>query len=99
MNKMNLSAVYRKRDNFVEKQVGNELVLVPLTDNVADMNSVFTLNEVGTFIYNCLDGIKTLGEILDEILEAYEIDAETAQVDLRSFIHISISKKVIEEQV
>ncbi len=96
---MDLSVVYRKCNNFVEKKVGDEIVLVPLTDNVADMNSVFTMNEVGTFIYSRLNSLKTLGEILDEILLTYEVDIDTAKADLHDFIKISTSRGVIEKQV
>ena len=61
---MDFALIYTKDKQFVEKSIGEEKVLVPLSDNVADMNHVFTLNEVGTFVYDEIDGKKSIGEIV-----------------------------------
>ena len=50
---MNLQTLHELKSRFVARNVGNELILVPLTANVAQMNELFTLNETGKFrLYN-----------------------------------------------
>lgn len=44
-----LDKIFRKTDNTVTKEVGDECIIVPMADNVADMESVFTLNDTGAF--------------------------------------------------
>jgi hypothetical protein len=72
--------------NFVCKEVGSEILLVPLRNNVADFNQYLTLNELGTFIYKLITDGKVYDEILTAILAEYEIDDTHARQDLSAFI-------------
>ncbi len=72
--------------HFVCKEVGSEILLVPLRDNVADFNQYLTLNELGSFIYKLITDGKALEDILSEILAQYEIDDTQARQDLSAFI-------------
>jgi hypothetical protein len=72
--------------HFVCKEVGSEILLVPLRDNVADFNQYLTLNELGSFIYKLIIDSKVYDEILTAILAEYEIDDTHAQQDLSAFI-------------
>ncbi len=94
---MDFSLVYLKNKRFVEKSIGEEKVLVPLTDNVADMNHVFTLNEVGTFIYDQLDGETSLQQIHHALLNEYEVDVDNAKTDIELFVLDAVEKGVIKK--
>ncbi|MEN9941663.1 MAG: hypothetical protein RL286_1161 [Bacteroidota bacterium] len=72
--------------HFVCKEVGSEILLVPLRDNVADFNQYLTLNELGSFIYKLITDGKPYEDILSEILAQYEIDDTQARQDLSAFI-------------
>jgi len=41
--------------NFIFRQIVEEMVLVPIRQNVADLDSIFTLNELGAFIWGKLE--------------------------------------------
>ena len=82
----NLNSVYSRSPDIVTRKTGSEYVLVPVTNNIADMNSVYTLNETGAFIWELIDGVKSVGEIIDAVTEEYEIDNESASNDVDSFI-------------
>lgn len=68
------------------KEVGDECIIVPLSDNIADMDSVFTLNDTGTFFWNLIDGKKTMAEIIQAVVAEYDIDEKTVQKDLFGFV-------------
>jgi hypothetical protein len=70
----------------VTRKTGNEYVLVPVANNIADMNSVYTLNETGAFIWEHINGKNSVEEIINEVTREYEIDYETASDDVLSFI-------------
>ena len=72
--------------HFVCKEVGSEILLVPLRDNVADFNQYLTLNELGSFIYKLITDGKAFEDILSEILAQYEINHTQARQDLSAFI-------------
>lgn len=81
-----LTSIISHSPSVVTRKTGDEYVLVPVTNNIADMNSVYTLNETGAFIWEQIDGIKNVEEILKAVTAEYEIDRTTAESDVYSFI-------------
>jgi hypothetical protein len=67
---------------------------VPITDNIADMNSVYTLNETGAFIWEQIDGKRKVEEIIKLLTTEYDIDFKNAEKDVFSFID-NMSKYLI----
>ena len=72
--------------DVVTRKTGSEYVLVPVTNNIADMNSVYTLNETGAFIWEHIDGKNSIAEIITALTEEYEIEREVAEEDVNAFI-------------
>jgi hypothetical protein len=89
-----LKSILSHSPSIVTRKTGNEYVLVPIANNIADMNSVFTLNETGAFIWEQIDGKKSVEEIIMFLTEEYEIDKESATGDMFSFID-NMSKYLI----
>ena len=89
-----LKSILSQSPSVVTRKTGNEYVLVPITNNIADMNSVFTLNETGAFIWEQINGIRNVGEIIDIVRSEYDIDKTTAEADVFSFIE-NMSKYLI----
>lgn len=81
-----IQEIQAQATHFVCKEVGSEILLVPLRDNVADFNQYLTLNELGSFIYKLITDGKAFEDILSEILAQYEIDDTQARQDLSAFI-------------
>ena len=83
---MNLEALAEAKKNFVARPVNEELVLVPLRNNVADMTEIFNLNEVGHFIWNEIQPNVSLESIAQKITDTYDVDVSTAEADLMAFL-------------
>ena len=81
-----LNSILSHSPSVVTRKTGNEYVLVPLANNIADMNSVYTLNETGAFIWEQIDGKRTLEEIIAAVTVEYDIDNETASADVLEFV-------------
>ena len=81
-----LKSVLSHSPSVVTRKTGNEYVLVPVANNIADMNSVYTLNETGAFIWEHIDGKRSVGDIIKALVDEYEIDGTTASEDVFSFI-------------
>ncbi len=88
-----LKSILSQSTAIVTRKTGNEYVLVPITNNIADMNSVYTLNETGAFIWEHIDGKRTVEEIITELMNEYEIDKQNAESDV--FIFISNMNKYL----
>jgi methyltransferase-like protein len=72
--------------SIVTTKTGNEYVLVPVANNIADMNSVYTLNETGAYIWEHINGENNVEDIINKMMEEYEVDFLTASEDVYSFI-------------
>jgi hypothetical protein len=48
-------------------------------------SKVHVINEFGSTLWERIDGVKTLGRILEEILNEYDIDRARAEADLFEF--------------
>jgi methyltransferase-like protein len=81
-----LKSILSQSTSIVTRKTGNEYVLVPITNNIADMNSVYTLNETGAFIWEQIDGKRNVEEIINALIEEYDIDKETCEEDLLSLL-------------
>ncbi len=83
---MSLKSIPVHSTSVVTRKTGNEYVLVPIANNIADMNSVFTLNETGAFIWELIDGKRDIESIIAEMVKEYDIDETTACEDVLSFL-------------
>ncbi len=60
---IDLNSILSQSPSIVTRKTGNEYVLVPIANNIADMNSVYTLNETGAFLWELIDGKKTVKDL------------------------------------
>ena len=82
---INLKSVYSHSPKIVARDTGDEYVLVPVTDNIADMKSVYTLNSTGSFIWERIDGKRTVQDIVEELENEFDVDGKQALDDVLSF--------------
>ncbi len=81
-----LQTVFSHSPRIVTRKTGNEYVLVPVANNIADMDSVYTLNESGAFIWELIDGKRNVEEIISVVTHEFDTDGETARADVISFL-------------
>ena len=78
--------VYRRKEQLVTRRIADESIIVPVAENVGDLESVYTMGEVGAYIWERLDGQRPLDEIVAGICLEYEIDEVSAKSDAAEFI-------------
>lgn len=83
---MNLNEIYKRKSQFATRIVGTELILVPVKKNIADMEELFTLNEVGSFIWTNINGENTIEDIVIKISEEFDVEESIANADLEEFL-------------
>jgi hypothetical protein len=83
---MDLQVLKKVKPKLAERKVEAETVLVPLSGNVADLNEMFTLNEVGSFIWDRLDELNSTDEIVASVLSEFEVGKKEAQQDVKTFL-------------
>lgn len=73
-------------DNFILKNVGEEFMIIPLSDGGVDFSKVYNVSSTGAFIYEQLKENKTIDEIANRMVEEYEVSFEVVQKDILEFV-------------
>jgi len=81
-----LTSVVRQSPNIVSRNIAGEAVLVPIARTADEVDSIYTLNETASTIWDALDGQRTLGDILDLVVAEYEVTREQAEQDLYDLV-------------
>ncbi|HEY7499279.1 MAG TPA: PqqD family protein [Vicinamibacterales bacterium] len=86
---MDLRQVSRARDGsreFVTRQIADETIIVPVVGGVGDLDAIFTLNEVGSYIWRLTEPPTTVGAIVEAIGRAFDVPADRAERDVVEFL-------------
>lgn len=95
--KMNyLDNIYQKDSNIVYRRIANEYILVPIRQQVADLNCIYVLNEIGAFIWEMIDGKSNTEQILKGIVDIYDVEEGAAKDDLIIFVNQLLKIKAID---
>ena len=85
----------QKEGGFVTRVIAGETIIVPISSGVGDLDAIFTLNEVGTEIWNLIDGQTSMAQMVDVIVDRYEISRETARSDIAEFLAILEARRLV----
>jgi hypothetical protein len=77
---------YERNPDYIYRKVVDEFILVPIHQDVADMDSIYTLNGVGAFVWEHLDTPRTQADLQAAMLEEYDADPEVIISDLEHFL-------------
>ena len=81
-----LSRKIVRNNDIVSRNIAGETILVPIRGNLADMQNIFTLNKIGAFIWERLDGKRPLSQIIGLLLDHFDVSSEEAENDILEFI-------------
>ena len=77
---------YQRNEDFIYRKIVEEMILVPVKQNVAEMEAVFTLNEVGAFLWEQLGQPRSLSELHNAVLNEFEADPASVLEDIEAFL-------------
>ncbi len=81
-----MNSYYSLKSKFVARDVGGELVVVPLTGNIAHMNELFTFNASAKLLWEALQEDSTEETLVKALLDAYEVEEPVARADVKKFL-------------
>jgi hypothetical protein len=89
--------VLRKSSELVTREVAGETILVPIRGTLASVQQIFVLNPVAAFIWEQLDGERSLEEICEGILARFEVTPAAARGDLLELVDGLLTAGLIAE--
>jgi hypothetical protein len=98
VNSENFNRVFMRNSDVISRKIAGELFLVPVKGKIADMENIFALTDVAGYIWDMLDGRKSLNEILSNVLDRFDVEPEQAESDIREFIIELMGAGLITEE-
>lgn len=77
---------YQRNPDFIYRKIVDESVLIPIHQDIANMDSIFTLNGIGAFIWEQLEQPTTQASLQAAILDEYDANQEVLLADLENFL-------------
>ena len=85
----------RFKKEFIEREIVGETVLIPTGETAAHFNGLISVNELGRFIWENYENAKDEDELLQKILDEYEVEKEVAKADLDEFLQTLKEAEII----
>lgn len=76
----------RATGEMVLREIAGEYLLIPTGETALKIHGMVTLSESGLLLWKKLQEECTEESLVEALLEAYEVDRETAQEDVREFL-------------
>ena len=77
---------YQRNPDYIFRKIVDELVLVPIRQDVAAMDCIYTLNGVGAFIWERIDEQATTADLQSAVVKEYAAEPETVAEDVNAFL-------------
>ena len=93
---MDIDNILKRREDIVFRKIEDSYVLIPMTASAEEVEYLFNLNEIGSAIWEKIDGCKSIQDILNELFSEYEGDRKTIEAEAIEFINDLKEAKLIE---
>ena len=80
---------------FVLREIAGEHILIPVGSTALELNGLITVNDVGVFIWKLLQEDITLEDIVQAILNEYEVEESVARKDAEDFLDVLRENKIL----
>ncbi len=84
------------REGFAKRNIAGSEIVVPVGKNALQFNGMITLNETGAFIWDCLKSETTKQEIVNSLLEEYNVEEQKASADVDKFLALLSENGLLE---
>lgn len=71
---------------FILREIAGESILIPTGTTTQEFNGMITMSETAKFIWENLESTGSLAELIQKVLDAFEVDEETAAADTTAFV-------------
>ena len=73
---------------FAVREIVGEYVMVPLGTSALEFSGMISTSETGAFLVEALKHDVTREELLNKVLDNYDVDEQTAAADLDEFLEL-----------
>ena len=76
----------RIEKEFVLREIAGDYIIIPTGKTALEFNGLITVNEVGVTIWNMLQEEVTFDQLVQGILDEYDVEADVVREDIQEFL-------------
>lgn len=82
---------------FVLREIVGDYIIIPVGETVLEFKGLITVNEIGVLIWKMLQNEITFDQIVQNILDEYDVEESVAREDVREFLDTLIARGILTE--
>lgn len=80
----------KRNPELILRNVAGEAVLIPTGSFASQFNGMISLNGPAAFIWEQMENVNSREELVQKMLERYDVDEKTARRDVNGFLDTAI---------
>ena len=88
---------FERNPDVVSRRIEGELIIVPIRSGVGDLNSLYTLNPVGSVLWEFMTESHTVPEMVERVCDEFEVTTAQAQGDIETFLDSLLAEQLIQK--
>ena len=85
------------QNDFVLREIAGDYVIIPTGKTVLSFNGLITVNEVGADLWKMLQSEVSFDDLVQGILDIYDVDETTAREDIQEFLDTLIRRGILDD--
>jgi len=86
----------RQTDGVVLRKVAGEYMLVPTVTREVDLDSLFLLNATGVWVWEHLDGVRSVQELGETVAQHFSVALSVALSDVTNFLLSLLDRNLVK---
>jgi hypothetical protein len=84
-----------RNQEVVSRKIEGELIIVPIRSGVGDLNSLYTLNPVGSVLWEFMTEGHTIAEMVQRVCDEFEVTKAQARKDIENFLDSLLEERLV----
>lgn len=76
----------RKKEKFIIRKIGDSYVMIPVGTTSTKFNGMITANDSAAFIWEHIEEVNSVEELIEMVCEEFEVDSERAREDCEKLV-------------
>lgn len=84
------------KDGFAKRDIAGSIIVVPVGETAQEFNGMITLNESGSFFWDCFKNDITIDEAVELVCNEYDVESDRARADVEKFVDMLKENNLFE---
>ncbi len=85
------------KSGFAKREIAGSIIVVPVGKTSLEFNGMITLNESGSFFWDCFTNDITVDDAVKMITDEYDVDEDRARADIEKFVKMLEDNNLLEK--